>query len=262
MADDCGGLAIARSLAEGFQRGVNPVVLRRIHGVRLPSERLEYRPELRHGKNQAAENIKLAVVVIDEDAEIVQVLRARIHHGFPNRTLLQFTVAEDGIGIESAPEASSDRETLRHAEALTHWAGSDLNSGQHRTGMAVQNALERARVLQDLGVEVAQLGIDGSQRGDGVALAEYEHVASDARRIFHIGRDEATVIERDQGNHGRERSAGMQPFIHCIARLIERQDTDIRILDGEQLKNTLPQQRFAAIDEFPALAAGSLQRSR
>ena len=94
MADDRGGLAIARSVAECFQRGVNPVVLRRVHGMRLPSERLEYRPELRHGKNHAAENIELAVVVVHQHAEIVQVLLARIHHGFPDRTFLQFTVAE------------------------------------------------------------------------------------------------------------------------------------------------------------------------
>ena len=84
--------------------------------MRLPSERLEDRPEIRHGKNHAAENIQLAVVVIDQDAEIVQMLRAGIHHGFPNRTFLQLAIAEDGIGIEAPPDSSGDRETLRHAK--------------------------------------------------------------------------------------------------------------------------------------------------
>ena len=86
-------------------------------------------------------DIQLAVISVHQHAEIIQVILSCIHHGFPYHSLLQFTVAHHAVGIEAWSGSPGDRESLRHADALSHGPGGDLNAGKNRAGMAIENAL-------------------------------------------------------------------------------------------------------------------------
>ena len=97
MANDCGGPAIARPKPKLLERGINAFVVRRIHIVRVPSERGENRFQFRHRKHHSVGKVELAVISIYQDAEVIEVFRRRKHHAFPYRTLLQFAIARHCI---------------------------------------------------------------------------------------------------------------------------------------------------------------------
>ena len=101
-------------------------------------------------------------------------LLAGIHDGFPDRPFLQLAIAGDGKAIEPRRNAAGDGESLSDSETLAHRSGRDVNAGQDRAGMSVEDALVGPRVAEDRAVEVAELRIDRAERRHGVALAERE----------------------------------------------------------------------------------------
>src|SRR5262249_28799513 len=142
--------------------------------VDLPIERLEDAFEPRHRENHAVRDVELPVVLIDENTEVVEVLLAGIHHGFPDRTFLQLAVASHGIAVETRRDAACDRETLRDREGLSQGSGWDAAAREQRAGMAVEKALVGARVVQHLGGKIAELSVDRGERGNGMSFAEHE----------------------------------------------------------------------------------------
>src|SRR5260370_28700206 len=117
---------------------------------------------------------------------------------------------------------------------------------QYRSWMAVQNAAVGSRALQYLPVEIPELGVDGGQRGHRVSLAEHEQVLTKPRGIANVGNDEAPVIQGDERDHRRERAARVQPLIHRVAALFQRQHPNIGILDRKEPPNTLTHQAVPA----------------
>ncbi len=74
-----------------------------------------------------------------------------------------------------------------------------------------------------------------------MALAEDERVLSQASGVLHVDIDEAAIVERHERNSGGKGAAGVQALVHGVAALLQGEEADIGILDGEQLKNSLPQ---------------------
>ena len=64
--------------------------------------------------------------------------------------------------------------------------------------------------------------------------------------------NEATVEERDQRNDGRESAACVETLIDRVAALLQGEQTDVGILDGQQLQNALTQGVIVLAEEFTA----------
>src|SRR5690606_21139140 len=192
-------------------------------------------------KDHPAREVELAVVPVDEHAEVVEVRLTGVHHGFPDRAFLQFAVAADGIRVETWRAPPRDGKALRDTEALAHRARRDADAGKNRARMAVQDARIRPRIAQDGSIEVAELGVDRGHGRDGVALAQHEEILAAARRIDDVDVDEPAVVERDERDGGREGAAGVQALVDSIAALFEVERADVGGLDGQQLEDALAQ---------------------
>ena len=233
-ADDRRGLPVARPVPEFLERSVDAVILSRVHVEGLPSKRPEDGRQVGHGEDRLAVDIELAVVAVHHQAEVVQLLRAGEHHGFPDRPFLQFAVSAHAVRIEARRDASGDREALRHPEALTHRTGRDVDARQDWPRMAIQDAGVRARVAQHLAAEITQVGIDRGHGRHRVAFAEGEEILPAAGGVGDVDIHEPAVIQGRQRDHGRERAARVQALIHRIAALFQRQDADIGVFHGQE----------------------------
>ena len=241
VTDNRRGLAVARPELEGLERGIDTLVLRGVDAVHLPVERLEHALELGHREDHAVGDVELAVVAIDEDAEVVEVLLPGVHHRFPDRPFLQLAVAGDAVGVEPRRPPPGDGEALRDGEPLSHGAGRDVDAGKHRSGVAVEDAGVGTRVAKDRAIEVAELGVDRRQRRHGVALAEDEEILAPPGGIGDVDVQEAAVVQAHEGNRRRERTAGVEALVDCVAALLEAEEPDVRVLDRQQFQDALAQ---------------------
>src|SRR5206468_2804515 len=102
-----------------------------------------------------------------------------------------------------------------------------MDAGQDGAGMAVEDALERARVLQDRSIEIAELGVNRRQRRHGVPLAEDKQVLLAAGRIDDVDVQESAVVQGHERNGGRKSTAGMKALVYGVAALLQRQEADV-----------------------------------
>src|SRR5271168_1694390 len=144
-----------------------------------------------------------------------------------------------GIGIKPRTGPTGDGKTLGHTKALPHRSRGNMHPRQDRARMSVQNAGKRARVLERLAVEIAKFGIDRGQRSHRMALAQGENILPATRGIFDVQFNEASVEQGNQRDDGREGAACVQSFIDGIAALFQGKQTDVGILDGQQLQDAL-----------------------
>ena len=235
-------LAVARPESELLEGGVHAVVLSGVDAVDLPVERSEDRFEIGHREDHPVGHIELAVVAVDHHAQVVQVLLPGEHHRFPDRAFLHLAVAAERVRVEARRGAARERKSLRDREPLAHRSRGDLNAWKDRPRMPVQNARERARVPQDGSIEVSELGVNRGEGGHRVPLAEHEEILPGPRRIGDIDVDEAAVVERDERDGGRERPAGVKALVDGIAALLEREQPDVGVFDGQQLENAFPEE--------------------
>ncbi len=108
--------------------------------------------------------------------------------------------------------------------------------------MPVEDALVRARVPKHRTVEVPEVGVDGRERGDRVALAQNEEVLSAPRWIDDVEVHEPAVVERHERDRGGERAARVEALVHGVAALLEAEQPDVGVLDGEKLENALTEE--------------------
>ena len=104
--------------------------------------------------------------------------------------------------------------------------------------------------FSDLAVEITQLGINRSQRRHRVPFAQREHVLPASGRIFDVQAHEAAVEERDQRDDRREGAARVESLIDRVAALLQGEQTNVGILDGQQLQNALTQGVIFVAEEF------------
>jgi len=130
-----------------------------------------------------------------------------IHDGLPAGAFLELAVADHAVGVETRALAAGDGKALGNSEALAHGAGGDVNAGKDGARMAVEQALVRARIVQEFLVKVTELGVDGCERGDGVSFTEGEDILAATGGVGDVEPDEAAVEERDEREDGGERSA-------------------------------------------------------
>jgi hypothetical protein len=196
---------------------------------------------VRHREHHPVRQIELPLIVIDHDAQVVEVLLARVHDRFPNRAFLELTVAAQTITIERRRPAADNREALCYGQSLTHRPRREMNTREQRSGMAVQDALVRSGVVKNRAVEVTELSVDRRHCGYSVTLAEDEQILAALRGIDDINIHEAAVVQRHQRNRRRERATGVEALVDGVAPLIQRRKARVRILDPEQLQDPLPQ---------------------
>jgi len=75
-----------------------------------------------------------------------------------------------------------------------------------------------------------------------MSLAERKKILSAAGRVRDVDVHEPAIVQRRQRDHGRKRPARVQTLVHRIAALFQRQNADVRVLDGEEFQHALPQQ--------------------
>ncbi len=198
VANDGRWHSIARTEAKLLQRRNHAVILRGVDVKRLPSEGAKNRLQLGHGKNHAGMKVELSVIAVDEHTQVVEMVLSRVHHRFPDGAFLQLAIACHAIGVEPRAAVAGDGKTLGDTKPLPHRTGGNVHAGQNGARMSIQNAGKRARVFERLAIEVAEFGINGGQRSNGMSLAQGENILPPARRIFDVQLNEATVEERDQ----------------------------------------------------------------
>ena len=241
-ADDRQRPAVAGPVAEVLEGPVDAVVLGGVDADCLPPERLEHRFEVRHGEHHAVGQVELPVIVIDHHAQVVEVGLAGVHHAFPDRAFLELTVAAHAVAVVGRGLAAGERQALRDREPLPHWPRRQVDAREHGPGVSVQDAVMGAGVAEDRAVEVAEVGVDGSQRRHGVAFAQDEEILAALRGIDDVDVDEAAVVQGDQWDRRREGAAGVQALVHGIAALFEGRHPNIGVLDGQQPENALAAQ--------------------
>ena len=119
--------------------------------------------------------------------------------------------------------------------------------------MTAESAADAARLGQLGGVDRALLGQTGVEHVHRVPLAEREQVLSTTSGIDDVDVHEAAVVQGHERNGGREGAAGVETLVHGVAALLEGQQADVGVLDGEQFQDTAAQQvvrdgRLAAPD--------------
>src|SRR6478672_5457539 len=129
MTNDRRRLTIPGSVSELLERGINSVVLTRIHAKRSPAVGLEYRFEVRHRENRLCGNVELAVILVYKYAKVIQVLCRSEHNTFPDGTLLQFSISDHAVRIETRAHSTLYSKTWGDREALPHGPGCDLDTG-------------------------------------------------------------------------------------------------------------------------------------
>src|SRR5665213_2592451 len=110
--------------------------------------------------------------------------------------------------------------------------------------MTVEDAREGPGVLQVDGIEITEIRIDGGHCGYGMAFTEREHILATPRRVLDFNIEEPAVKQGDERDGGREGSSGVEALVHCITRLLKRQQANVGVFNGEQPEHCLPQQEI------------------
>lgn len=214
LEDDAHGAALA---GEGL--GAGHAVEHLLHVVAvvddddLPEEALELGLEVAEGHDLLDGGVDLLVVVVDGGDEVVHVLGAGEHGGFPDLAFLELAVAVHGedevfVARHFLAEGGADAD----AEALTQRAAGHADARQvvRRGGVALQAGAEEAEGAELADGEVAAAGHGAVDDGGDVALADEEHVLAVAAHGEVLG-----LEVHDVPVHGHEpvrrahRAAGM-----------------------------------------------------
>ena len=154
--------------------------------------------------------------MVDDQAEVVQLLVAREHGGLPDLALLDLAVTKQAVGaIGIAPVLGGERHAHGSRDALAQGAGGHVDArGIVHVGVALKVAADMAQGLEVLLGEEATLGEGRIQRGSAVALGEHEAVAVGATRVCRI---DVHLLEVEVGDDvgGAERTTGV-PGLRCV----------------------------------------------
>jgi hypothetical protein len=167
-----------------------------------------------HHLGEAA--VDLAVVVVDDHAEVVELIMRGGHHGLPDRSLLQLAVAGERVDARAVLidelvghcHADGDRETLAERAA----ARLDAGEPHVPSGMSLKAAAELAE-RQELRLrEEARVGEGGVEDRAHMAGGEDKAVPAGLVRILGIVIHDAAEVEDCEYIARAEGAAGVSRF--------------------------------------------------
>ena len=123
--------------------------------------------------------VDLQAVVVDDHAEVIELLVAGKHGGLPDLALLALAVAQQGVGaIVIAPVLGGNGHAHGGGDALAERTGGHVDArGVVHVGMALQVAADMAQRLEILLGEESALGEHGVQTRRAVTLGKHEAIA-------------------------------------------------------------------------------------
>lgn len=115
----------------------------------------------------------MQIIVIDDEAKVIQLVVVGKHSGLPHLALFNFAIAQNGIDtVVLVPQLTGQRHTAGGTDALTQRTGGKINAGGLiHIGVALQTGTDRAEGGQLLLGEEALFRQHSVQRRAGVTLA-------------------------------------------------------------------------------------------
>ena len=251
-ADDGGGLSIPGLPLEFAQCLQDGPVIRAVHRHHVPAEGFEPAFHAVHGKGHCPRIVQLSSVQVDQETEVVEFFASREHHRFPDHPRLELSVSGQAEHVEPGLFLPGQGKALGDAEPMPFRPCRDMDTGKQGAGMAVQDAFLRTGVFQYAPVEVAEIRVDRSQGGDGMALAENEHVLPDLGRFLHRIPHDAAVVQGHQRNDGGKGPADVDAPVDRVPPLFKAQDPDVGVFYPQQGENTFIHDLSFHCASFPA----------
>ena len=117
--------------------------------------------------------------MVDDHAEVIELLVAGKHGGLPDLALLALAIAQQGVrAVSIAPVLGGNRHTHGGRDTLAERAGGHVDArGVVHVGMTLQVAADMAQRLEVLLGEEPALGEHGVQARSAVALGEHKAIA-------------------------------------------------------------------------------------
>ena len=188
--------------------------------VRIPAERRPFVAQRRQHQRLVGARGRLPLVVVDDDADVFELLRGGEHRGLPDRALVVLAVGQQREDAEAlALDPARQRHAAAERQAVAERAGGGLDAGQQvRRRMLGEPAAVLAIGVELFDREIALHRQRGVQRRGGVALGQDEAVA---QRILRLCRIDVEHMPIGRGQRRRRRTArrpDAPPAPHATSR--------------------------------------------
>ncbi len=196
-------VARASASARGDRRVVVPVA-----GHDVPVERAPLVGDRVQAHHLFDEAVDLSLVVVEDDAQVVELELGRRHRRLPDLPLLRLAVADHRVDAELvAVQLRRQRHPDRDREPLAERSGRRLDARREEVrGVALHRAAQPPQRRQQIAREVTRVRQHRVQRRDRVPLRQHEAVALRpvrlVRAVAHLAEE-----KRLQDVHRRQRSA-------------------------------------------------------
>jgi len=169
--------------------------------------------ERRGVENVFEKAVELLVVVVHDHREVLQLVIAREHGGFPVLSFFNLAIADHDEGVEVfLVEPGRERHADADGDSLSQRAGIGFEHGKKPfIRMALERRAEFAQSGEDGVVNVSGVGKNGVKRGTAVTLGQDEAVAVRPLRVGRIDPHGIEIKLDDQLNR-RKRTTGMPRF--------------------------------------------------
>src|SRR5579883_3157668 len=181
-----------------------------VDGLGMPAEGLQLVGHGLDAHDLAHGAVDLAVVVVDDHRQVVELELGRGHERLPDLAFLQLAVAEDAIGpVILLVELGGQRHADGHRKPLAERPRGHLDARQAlAVGMALQRAAELAQGHELGARKVAGVSHRRVERRAAVALGKHDAVAIGPGRILRVVLEEIGV-EHGQDVDDRQRASRM-----------------------------------------------------
>ena len=162
-----GGLCGLHSLLDGIE-------IVAVDGLHMEAESLQLVHDGVGAHNIGNIAVDLQAVVVDDDAQVIQLIVGGEHERLPALAFLDLAVTQQGVNtVGLAGVLGSQRHAAGGGNALAQGAGGHIHTGNGvHIGVALQIAVDMAQGLQILHGEETAMGQRGVQAGCGMALTQ------------------------------------------------------------------------------------------
>ena len=176
----------------------------------VPAEHREFLRDGHHVHDVLVAPVDLQTVVVHEGAEVIQLVVACRHGGFPDHAFLEFAVAQQRVDpARIRVRLAGQRHADRRGYALTERAGGHLHAGEKfLAGVALQAAAQSAQGHEVFFREESAFRQAGVQRRRRMPLGEDEAVPALLRGIRRVD-VHFTEVQGGEDIGSRKTAAGM-----------------------------------------------------